>query len=135
MTKIELDKVFIELLKPNIVLVTPKDDCSLDVEDIKKIKETNLDITNNKKYGVISYTGNHSSVTAEARDYLATKFVEKNKLAAAYIITQLAQRLLLNFFISFNKPTVPTKSFSNLKDAQEWIEKKIIESGRAIQYD
>ncbi|NQX97414.1 MAG: hypothetical protein HRT73_05980 [Flavobacteriales bacterium] len=123
MNKIELEKVSIELLAPHIVLVTPKNDCIIEVEDIKKIKETNLKITNGKKYGVISYTGINSSVSTEGRKYLASRKIEKNKLAAAYIITQLPQRLLFNFFIKFNKPSVLTKSFSEQQAALKWVKK------------
>ncbi len=125
MKRIELNNVFIELLTPQIVLVTPKDDCILEVEDIKEIKKTNLNLTKGKKYGVISYTGNNSMISVESRAYLATREVEQNKIASAFIIIQLPQRLLLNFFIKVNKPSIPTKSFSNLKDAQEWMSQQI----------
>ena len=128
MTKIKLNKVSIELLAPNIVLVTPNDNCTLEIEDIKKIKETNIQLTKGEKYGVISYTGNNSIVSADARNYLSTKAIEKNKLAAAYVITQLPQRILLNFFIRFNKPSVPTKSFSEKQAALKWVKKLLANS-------
>ena len=97
MGRIELDKVFIELLQSNIVLVTPKDDCILDVEDIKKIKEANLEITNRKKYGIISFTGSNSGVTSDAREFLATKKIEKKNRLNLYCF-QITTNTFIEFF-------------------------------------
>jgi hypothetical protein len=74
---------------------------------------------------VISDTGNYSSITNEAREHIATKGIEKNRIATAFIIRSLSPRLLFQFFIKLNKPNVPTKSFSNLKDAREWMDIQI----------
>lgn len=125
MKRIELNKVFIELLTPQIVLVTTKDNSILEVEDLQEIKKINTELTKNIKYGVISDTGNYTSVSNEAREYMATKGMEKNRIATAYIINSLSQRLLLSFFLKVNKPKVPSKSFSNMKSARTWMDKQV----------
>ena len=122
MQKIELNKVFIELLTPQLILISTKDNSVLEIEDLEEMKKTNLELTKGAKYGVISETGNYTSVSSEGRKHMTTKGIEKNKIAAAFIINSLSQRLLFNFFIRFNKPSVHTKSFSNMKHAREWID-------------
>ena len=125
MERIELDKVFTELLTPKIILVTTKNNVVLDVDDLRNIKSSNLKLSNGCKYGLISDSGNYSSVTPESRVYMASKKMEKNRIATAFIISSLSQRLLVNFFMKLNKPSVPTKVFSNLSEARKWMDKKV----------
>ena len=125
MDRIELDKAFIELLAPNIILVTTKENAILEVEDVDEIKKVNVELTKGFKYGVISLAGNFSSVSEKTRKHLASKGIEKNRIATAFIINSLSHRLLLRFFIKINKPSVPTKAFLTLKDARKWMEKQI----------
>jgi hypothetical protein len=47
----------------------------------------------------------------------------KYSLAIAVISDNLAKKILVNFFLSINKPIVPTKGFSNQKDAFVWLSK------------
>ena len=48
----------------------------------------------------------------------------------AIVITNLAQKLIANFYLKFNKPPRPTKIFLHTKDALDWIleEKKHFEN-------
>ena len=45
----------------------------------------------------------------------------KYRYADAFIVNSLPMRLLVNFYISFNKPKIPTKMFNNPESAREWI--------------
>ena len=125
MKKTELDKVFTELLKPNIVLVTVKDNSVIDIEEIIAIKKINLELVGNLNYGLIIETGEFTSISNEARTMMTTKEIEENRIAIAIIIHHLPQRLLANFFLRINNPAVPAKIFSNRDSALMWIEKKI----------
>ena len=103
-------------------MITTKDNQVLEVKDIDEIKKNNLKLTKGAKYGIISSTGNYTSVSEETRKHMATKGVEKNRIATAFVINSLYHRLLVKFFIKINKPSVPTKVFFNMKDAREWMD-------------
>ncbi len=120
--KISLNKSTIELLAPNLILVTLKDNSAIEVEDIIEIKAANSKLTKGTDYGVIMDSGNFTSISAEARNLTATKEMEGKRIAMSIVINSLSQRLIVNFFLKINKPLVPTKSFSNEAEAREWIE-------------
>jgi len=122
MKKTELDKVYTELLKPNIVLVTVKDNSFIDIEEIIEIKKLNLALVGRHNYGLIIETGEFTSISNEARTMMATKGIEESRVAIAIIIHHLPQRLLANFFLRINNPAIPAKIFSNRKAALKWME-------------
>lgn len=125
MKKTELDKAYIELLAPNIIQVTVKDNSVMDVEDIIDIKQVNLELTQDHNYGLIIESGKYTSISNEARTMMTTKAIEEKRAATAIVIHNLAQRLLADFFMRINKPSIPTKIFSNKESALEWIKKQI----------
>ena len=43
------------------------------------------------------------------------------KLADAFVISSLAQKIIANFYMKVNKPFVPTKFFNNESDAINWL--------------
>lgn len=59
--------------------------------------------------------------TKEARDYMAD---EGNDLvlASAILVTSPMLRMMANFFISVNKPKNPTRMFTDIASALEWLE-------------
>ena len=58
--------------------------------------------------------------TKEARDYMAD---EGNNLvlASAILVTSPMLRMMANFFISVNKPKNPTRMFTDMASALEWL--------------
>jgi len=130
--KIELNKVFVELLAPNLVLLSLKDNITIEVEDIIEIKDINTKLTNGNNYGLITNSGNYTSISNEARKLTANKEMEGKRIAMSIIINSLSQRMLVNFYLKINKPSIPTKSFSNLKDSREWIEKQLNNSSNTL---
>jgi len=39
------------------------------------------------------------------------------------VTKSLPQKLIANFIVSFQKPLVPTRTFSKLEDAEKWLSK------------
>jgi len=54
---------------------------------------------------------------------IISKHVEYSKIriAEAFLINSLANRLIVNFYIKFNRPSNPTKVFNHLESALEWL--------------
>ncbi|HRG53752.1 MAG TPA: hypothetical protein PLL00_13030 [Bacteroidia bacterium] len=59
-------------------------------------------------------------ISKEAKTYSA-KQKPNSPVAMAVIATSTANRLVGNFYINFNKPTVPTKLFATEEKAIEWL--------------
>ena len=47
--------------------------------------------------------------------------MQKKLIAQAVLVNSLATRIAGNFYIRFNKPTKPTKIFTNAEDAKSWL--------------
>lgn len=61
------------------------------------------------------------NVTKGARDYICKEDGIKNVNAAAIHASSLATILIAKFFLTFNKPNVPTQYFLKREDAVEWL--------------
>ena len=125
MKKTELDKVYIELLAPNIILATIKDNSVIDIEDVIYAKKVNLELVQNLDYGLIIESGKNGEINNEARTMMVTKAIEEKRVATAIIIHNLTQRVLANLFLRINNPAIPAKIFSNQTSALKWMKKQI----------
>ncbi len=60
-------------------------------------------------------------ISSDARKQGANAEVQKKLIAQAVLVNSLATRIAGNFYIRFNKPTKPTKIFTNAEDAKSWL--------------
>jgi hypothetical protein len=74
----------------------------------------------NKYFAIVDTTATYDS-TPESRSFYAESDYSKYRYADAFIVNSLPMRLLVNFFITFNKPKIPSKMFNNEENAYEWI--------------
>ncbi len=91
--------------------------------EIPEIDEMNIYLRSLVEDGpcyLIVFPGVGSISSHEARKH-AAKLKNKNIIAEAIIIDNLATRLLANFYMKINRPEQRIKLFSNEKAALEWI--------------
>ncbi len=121
----EFEKVFVEVLDTNIVLVTIKSGYTMEAEDIRKVKAYNIALMGNKEYGLVVDAEYYTSVSSEARKIMTTESIEKNRKAMSIVIYEFSQRILGNVYIRFNNPSVPTRLFSSKENAINWVKKQL----------
>jgi hypothetical protein len=102
------------------------DDFVFDVEHIKMLVEKRGEMSNKHKFLQLTIAGKYSSVTKEGRDFMATEENLKYTLAEAIVIQSLAQRILGNFYLKFNKPKVPTRIFTDKAKAEIWLKAVVL---------
>ncbi|MGE0560760.1 MAG: hypothetical protein AB7O47_03005 [Flavobacteriales bacterium] len=61
------------------------------------------------------------NVTKEAREFSASVDGLKYSSAEAYVFNSLPHRIIGNFYLKFNKPSVPTKFFNTKEEAEVWL--------------
>ncbi len=61
------------------------------------------------------------SQTAEARAYLAGREGVQVSQAVGLLIGSPVSRVLGNFYLGLNKPSVPTRLFTSEEEAQAWL--------------
>lgn len=106
------DTLFIDILA----------DVEFEIKDFNQLKDAAFEIGKGKKFYNIINVGEFTTPNHEART--ASTSVEGSiyKLADAFIIHSIPQKVIGNFYMAFHKPTVPTKFFTSLENAKEWID-------------
>lgn len=62
-----------------------------------------------------------SDVEPEVRDWAASPTNNSYTLVDAIVISSFPQKILADFYVRFNKPFKPTKIFTSVHSACEWI--------------
>lgn len=119
--KISYDFYSISLRKDGIVQVNIEPYYHVAVDDVKIIVRAAHELANYKKHIILILAGSNSIPTDDARAYLASIDCNPLAIAEAYVITSLAQKIIGNFYLNFNKPVIPTKIFNYEDEAVKWL--------------
>lgn len=68
---------------------------------------------------------NIKSITKEARDHFSMRGRKGHVNAIAILMSSPVSKLIGNFFLGLNKPTVPTRLFTRQDNAISWLKRKI----------
>ena len=71
--------------------------------------------------------GNGSTATREAREYAASPEGNAITIGSAILVKNLAQQLIIDYYLKFNNPLQPTKVFYKKANAEKWM-KSLLES-------
>ena len=118
---IDLKHSVIILRDDGIIELHANDHHVYTIEDVKENVRAFGELTGNKKAPVLIIGGSFSSLDDKTREFMATEESLKYSTAEAFLITSLAQKILINFYIKFNKPLVPTRVFTDKEEAIEWL--------------
>jgi hypothetical protein len=74
------------------------------------------------KHLIIDFRGTEVSFSNEAREYFARNQQHREKRKSqAIVIDTLAQRLVANFYLKFNRPDCPVSIFQTIDQALNWV--------------
>lgn len=73
------------------------------------------------KYKVLTFPEEHSIIESEVRNYLVSTKRQERVVADAVIVTNLPHRLLADFYLKVQRPSIPTRFFKHFDDALEWL--------------
>jgi hypothetical protein len=121
MNVIDLEKATVSLLDENIIHIHIKTAREIELSDAVYIVEAMGKLGNGKKYPILIDAGSFSSVDKEARIFSAAAESNIYTMADALAYCNLAQKLLADFYIKYNKPVIPTRSFSDKEEAIAWL--------------
>jgi len=121
-----IDKKFkVTLIEAYILLIEVGDFEVFEVEDLLKIRNwINTEINSEKIFNLFQF-GNGSSLSRELREYAASEEGAIRTVGTAIIVKNLAQQLLIDYYLKFNRPTYPTKAFFKKEKAIEWIKESM----------
>jgi hypothetical protein len=122
MNKIILPQADLYFIEESIIKVEMKDHEEMDLEQMKIFIAAIRKLADLKPYGcLVDMRNSNGSISNEARQYAADNSYPPNKLADALIYNSLAKKLIANFYIQFNKPKSPTRTFTSEQSALKWL--------------
>lgn len=106
----------------NILFYRVKQDQVVDVPEMKEMLRYVEEFVGPKKhYAVVDFGGNLTSSTEARQIYADAEYIQKYRIADAFLVKSLPVRLIANFFIKVTKPKVKTKLFTDEKSAVNWL--------------
>jgi len=120
-SKIILKHSEISLREDGIVEVVFLDNAEINLGACIDITNAYGRILEDKQYPLLHFVGDYTNFTNEAREYSASERGLQYSKAEAYVFTSLGHRLLAKFYISINKPSVPTQFFKTEQEAVLWL--------------
>ena len=107
----------------NILIYRVKQDIVVDVYEINemlKYVEEFMGYINH--YAVIDFGDNLLSTSEARKAYALSPYIQKYRIADAFLVKSLAVRLVANFFINVTRPKTRTKLFTSETQALHWLE-------------
>jgi hypothetical protein len=102
-------------------------DIEIEKQDIIEMHAETLKMTGGLKYASIFAAQDFFSITGEARNEGSKPLYSKDLIVQALVVKNLAQRLIGNFIMKFNKPVRETKMFATHEEGKLWVLSKIKE--------
>lgn len=94
----------------------------IEVDHLSKMQQTVAELGGGKKMPLLFTPHDFLHLSKEGGKYATSEEGTRYSLAIAVVVDNLAKKLLMNFFLSINKPKVPTKGCSTKSDAFIWLE-------------
>lgn len=107
-----------------ILHIKIKPDNEFTVFDFNELVSAAKDIGDGKKFLNLIIVGKNTLPDDQSRIASSSEKGSIYKVADAFVINSLAQRIVANFYLKINKPFVPTKFFNNEEDAVVWLKEQ-----------
>lgn len=122
--KITLSFAELSLLKDNVVIVDYITEEPLNVDKGIQMVESINRITNNRPAAAIHNVGDKYLFSSDNLKFMGSQLSPEkhNYLARAIVTTNPAARIETTNFINLYKPIIPTKLFTTVEAAYQWIE-------------
>jgi hypothetical protein len=120
-------KFKVTFIEGHILFIEVNDFEVFNVDDLLAIRQwIHDDISERKLFNLFQF-GNGSSLSRELREYAASKEGAQITIGTAILVRNLAQQLLIDYYLKINKPQYPTRAFYKKDKAIEWIKSYISE--------
>lgn len=118
-------KFEITILEDRIFKLKPFEGVELDVDDAREMRKIYLQFSGGKSFAILLDATQNFTPTDEARKLIASREYTDKRVAAAFVTTTLANKIIGNFFIKVNKPLTPTKLFNDEATAFAWLKEQM----------
>lgn len=111
----------VTLMSEDILHIEIKADEEFELADFLELMEAAKEIGNGKKFKNLIKVGIHTLPSREAREMSSSTEGSEFKLADAFVIHSVAQKIIGNFMMNIQKPAIPTRIFTDENEALIWL--------------
>ncbi len=112
------------MVEEQIVQINFKDHTEIQVEDLLELRKISLDWTNNRPYCTYVESGAFNTYKRELRDEMSKPENSEGRIAVAVFNSNLAVKLIVDFFWKITGSDNPTRLFSTREEALDWLRKE-----------
>jgi hypothetical protein len=119
--KIELPHTILKLHDNTILEIELNDNYFYTLKEAKEINNAIDKLVRHGKMRVLLLAGLYSDCDNDTRKYIASEEICSKLIAMALVTKSMAQDILGNFIIAYDKPSIPAKVFRSKEKALKWI--------------
>jgi len=108
------------LRSDGIIQTTIKKDATVDLNAAKELLRAYIKIGKGKKIPHLMVFSDFSLTDKSVLEYTAKEANQYGK-ADAVVVKSMAQRIMANFYLRFQRPSVPTRLFNSIHEAEKWL--------------
>ena len=111
----------IQMLANGIIKIEMFDGHIIDLEECVQLTIAQGKLLDGKEGLMFMVAETTTQFTNDARDFSASKEGVRFSIAEAFVVQNLAQKILVSFYLKINKPAKPSKAFNSEEDAIKWL--------------
>lgn len=114
----------LEVLEENIVKIVLKKEQEIGAGVARAMFEYLQEI-DLRSFKLMIITEEDVQILPSAREWMSDPSRVSRSSADAFVVDSLPKRLIVNFYIKHNKPSVPSRSFSSEEKALKWLRSQV----------
>lgn len=113
----------VQIMRPSacVLMIKYDDQLVVTLELARQITEQVAQQFGSTELGVVHSAGKLTTLEPGVREYIESNNRYQHKIAEAFVVKNLSQRILANFYIRIKKHGCPTEVFSNEDEACRWV--------------
>jgi hypothetical protein len=119
--RFESANYIVSIVDKHIIQIEIRDFMEFEKEDIVEMMDWIGKTSTEKKLVNLIMFGNGSTASREAREFAASPEGNKLTMGSALIVKNLAQQLIIDYYMKFNYPMNPTRAFYKVEKAKKWL--------------
>ena len=119
--EIELKFAQLSLYDPPLVKVEMHGNVLITETESREINNKIGELSGGKEIPVLMVAEELTQFDSTARTFSASEEGMRYTLGDAFVVRNIAQRLIASFYLSFNKPKKPSKIFDSEEAAMKWL--------------
>lgn len=111
-------------IEENILYANYEEDIVVDFQEAQDMVKERLAFQKGADYPIVIKLNGLKTSSKKARTFMAKEGI-KGISAGAFVVNSSVEKVVFNFFLSIEKPKIPTRAFTESDEAVRWIKEVI----------